>query len=448
MNITQENIDELNAVLKVKVVAEDYLPKVEGALKNYQRKATVPGFRPGKVPTGVIKKMYGKSVMVDEINKLLNDSLYKYINDNKIEILGNPLPKADDKTVIDWDNQKEFEFMYEMGLAPKFEVELSPKEKFTYQTVKIDDELVNKYVTDIAKRYGKVEQVDAAAEGDLLNGDFVELDANGEILPGGVFKTSSVFLDRVKPEAKKAFIGLKVGDKTVINAQDLTANAVDLASMLGLEKEAAESFNSKLQFSVKGVSRLAASEINQELFDKIYGPGNVTTEEEFRMKIREELAGMFVNDSERKFYNDVVDRLMSKVNFNLPSDFLKRWIVAVNEKPVSPEQVESEFDGYAKGLKWQLIENKIIKDNNIAVTKEEVMDHTKNLILAQFGKMQQMPMSDEDLENTAKRVLGNEEEAKKIYEQVYGQKVMTLFKTKFTLENKEVAYDEFFNTAK
>lgn len=448
MNITQENIDELNAVLKVKVVAEDYLPKVEGALKNYQRKATIPGFRPGKVPTGVIKKMYGRSVMVDEINKLLNDSLYKYINDNKIEILGNPLPKADDKTVIDWDNQKEFEFMYEMGLAPKFEVELSPKEKFTYQSVKIDDELVNKYVTDIAKRYGKVEQVDAAAEGDLLNGDFVELDANGEILPGGVFKTSSVFLDRVKPEAKKAFIGLKVGDKTVINAQDLTANAVDLAAMLGLEKDAAESFSAKLQFTVKGVSRLAASEINQELFDKIYGPGTITTEEEFRMKIREELAGMFVNDSERKFYNDVVDRLMSKVNFNLPSDFLKRWIVAVNEKPVSPEQVETEFDGYAKGLKWQLIENKIIKDNDIAVTKDEVMDHTKNLILAQFGKMQQMPMSDEDLENTAKRVLGNEEEAKKIYEQVYGQKVMTLFKTKFTLENKEVAYDEFFNTAK
>jgi trigger factor len=174
----------------------------------------------------------------------------------------------------------------------------------------------------------------------------------------------------------------------------------------------------------------------------------MNSEEEFRNKIREELKNMFVNDSERKFYNDVVDHLMSKVNFNLPSEFLKRWIVAVNEKPVTPEQVETEFDGYAKGLKWQLIENKIIKDNNINVTNEEVMDHTKNLILAQFGKMQQMPMSDEDLENTAKRVLGNEEEAKKIYEQVYGQKVMTLFKTKFTLENKEVAYDEFFNSAK
>lgn len=448
MNITQENIDELNAVLKVKVVAEDYLPKVEGALKNYQKKATIPGFRPGKVPTGVIKKMYGKSVMVDEINKLLSDSLYKYINDNKIEILGNPLPKADSDKNIDWDNQKEFEFMYEMGLAPKFEVELSPKDKFTYQVVKIDEELVNKYVNDIAKRYGKVEQIDVAAEGDLLNGDFVELDANGEILPGGLFKTSSVFIDRLKDDAKKAFIGLKVGDKTVVDAQNLTANITDLGAMLGLDKEAAAAFNAKLQFTVKGISRLAASEINQELFDKIYGPGTVNSEEEFREKIREELRNMFVNDSERKFYNDVVDHLMSKVNFNLPSEFLKRWIVAVNEKPVSAEQVEAEFDGYAKGLKWQLIENKIIKDNNITVTNEEVIEHTKNLILAQFGKMQQMPMSDEDLEQTAKRVLANEEEAKKIYEQVYGQKVMTLFKTKFTLENKEVAYDEFFNSAK
>lgn len=448
MNITQENIDELNAVLKVKVVAEDYLPKVEGALKNYQKKAAIPGFRPGKVPTGVIKKMYGKSVMVDEINKLLSDTLYKYINDNKIEILGNPLPKADSDTNIDWDNQKEFEFMYEMGLAPKFEVELSPKDKFNYQVVKIDEELVNKYVNDIAKRYGKVEQIDVAAEGDLLNGDFVELDANGEILPGGLFKTSSVFIDRLKDEAKKAFIGLKVGDKTVVDAQGLTANIVDLGAMLGLDKEAATAFNAKLQFTVKGISRLAASEINQELFDKIYGPGTVNSEEEFREKIREELRNMFVNDSERKFYNEVVDHLMNKVNINLPSEFLKRWIVAVNEKPVSAEQVEAEFDGYAKGLKWQLIENKIIKDNNINVTNEEVIEHTKNLILAQFGKMQQMPMSDEDLEQTAKRVLGNEEEAKKIYEQVYGQKVMTLFKTRFTLETKEVAYDEFFNSAK
>lgn len=448
MNITQENIDELNAVLKVKVSAEDYLPKVEDALKGYQKKATIPGFRPGKVPTGVIKKMYGKSVKVEEINKILSDSLYKYINDSKIEILGNPLPKVDSTKTIDWDNQNDFEFVYEMGLAPKFDLELSAKDKFTYQTVKIDDTLVNKYVSDIAKRYGKVEPVEVSAEGDLLNGDFVELDSNSEILPGGIFKTASVFMDRLKDESKKAFLGLKVGDKTVVEAQNIATNSVDLAAMLGIEKAEAETLNSKLQFTVKGISRLAESDINQELFDKIYGPGNVTSEEEFRLKIKDELTGMFVNDSERKFYNDVVEHLMNKVNFNLPSDFLKRWIVAVNENPVTPEQVESEFDGYSKGLKWQLIENKIIKDNSITVTNEEIVEHTKELILEQFGRMGQAPMSDEDLNSTAQRVLSNQEEAKKLYEKLYGQKVMTLFKTKFTLENKEVSYDEFFNTAK
>jgi trigger factor len=446
MNITQENIDELNAILKVKVVAEDYLPKVEGALKTYQKKANIPGFRPGKVPSGMIKKMYGKSIMVDEINKLLNDSLYNYINENKLDVLGNPLPKAD--ADVDFDNQKDFEFIYEMGLAPKFNLELSAKDKFTYTTVKIDDDLVNKYTTDIAKRYGKVEQVEVSAEGDLLNGDFVELDANGEILAGGIFKTSSVFTDRLKDETKKAFIGLKKDDKVVVDAQKISENATDLAAMLGVDKAVAETLTSKFQFTVKGISRLAASEINQEMFDKIYGPGAVNSEEEFKAKIREELGAMFVNDSERKFYNDVVDYLMNKVNFNLPTEFLKRWIVAVNEKPVTLDQVDAEFDNYAKGLKWQLIENKIIRENNIAVTNEEVVEHTKNLILQQFGKMAQSPMSDADLEDTAKRVLANQEEAKKLYEQVYGQKVMTLFKTTFTLENKEVAYDDFFNTAK
>ena len=445
MNITQENIDELNAVLKVKVVVEDYLPKVENALKEHQKKASIPGFRPGKVPSGMIKKMYGKSILVDAINKLLNDSLTSYLKENKIEVLGNPLPKAGTENNIDWDNQKEFEFLYEMGLAPKFNVELSAKDKFTYQTVKIDEVLINKYVSDIAKRYGKVENVDVSAEGDLLNGDFVELDPTEEIKPGGIFKTSSIFLDRVNDEAtKKSLIGLKKDDKVILNAQNIADNPVDIASILGIEKEFAETLNSKIQFTVRNISRLAASEINQVLFDKIYGSGTLTTEEEFKTKIKEELSTMFVNDSERKLYNDIVEHLMNKINFNLPSAFLKRWILAVNDKPVTPEQVETEFEGYSKGLKWQLIENKIIQDNNIQVTNQEVIDQTKQMILEQFGKYNPTPMSEEDLNQTVQRVLSNQDEAKKLYEKLYGEKVMTLFKSKFTLENKELPYDDFF----
>lgn len=448
MDITQENIDELNAVLRVKVVAEDYLPKVESALKEHQKKASIPGFRPGKVPTGMIKKMYGKSILVEAINKLLNDSLYTYLNENKIEVLGNPLPKMDSGIQIDWDNQKEFEFLYEMGLAPKFNVELSAKDKFTYKTVKIDEELINKYISDISKRYGKVENVDVSGEGDLLNGDFVELDANNEILPGGIFKTSSVFLDRVKDEAtKKALVGLKKDDKVILEAQKLSDNPVDVATMLGIEKEAAEKLTSKVQFTVKNISRLAGSEINQELFDKIYGEGTITSEEEFKTRIKEELSAMFVNDSERKFYNEVVEYLMNKINFDLPTEFLKRWIVAANEKPVTPEQVESEFEGYSKGLKWSLIENKIIKDNNIQVTNEEVIESTQKMILEQFGKYDPTPMDAEALNSTTQRVLSNKEEAKKIYEKIYGDKVMALFKSKFTVENQELSYEDFFKNA-
>ena len=446
MNITQENIDELNAVLKVKVVATDYLPKVENALKEHQKKASVPGFRPGKVPTGMIKKMYGKSILVDEINKLLNDSLYKYLHENKIEVLGNPLPKAD--STIDWDNQQEFEFLYDMGLAPKFDVELSSKDKFIYKTVKVDEELVDKYITDIAKRYGKVEQVDVSTQADLLNGDFVELDAAGEILPGGVFKTGSLFLERIKDEqVKKQLTGLKKDDKVVLDAQKLTTNASELATLLGIDKTAAANFTSQVQFTVKSVNHLVPAEINQDFFNKIYGEGVVSSEAEFRAKVRQELGTVFINDSERKFYNEVVEHLMNKIDIALPKDFLKSWIIAVNEKPVTPQQVDAEFDDYAKGLKWQLIENKIIKENNIQVTKEEIIDHTKELIKEQFGKFNPEVMEEEELNQTAQRVLANEEEAKKLYEKLYGQKVLNLFKSKFTIENKELPHDEFFQPA-
>lgn len=446
MNITQENIDELNAVLKVKVVADDYLPKVESALKAHQKKAAVPGFRPGKVPTGMIRKMYGKSILVDEINKLLNDSLYRYLHENKIEVLGNPLPKTD--TPIDWDNQKDFEFLYEMGLAPKFNVDLSAKDKFTYKTVKIDEELVNKYITDVAKRYGKVEQVEVSTADDLITGDFVELDANGEILPGGVFKTGSLFLERVKDEqTKNQLIGVKKDDKITLQGDKIFDKPADLAALLGLDAATAANFKSKLQLTVKSVSRLTPADITQDFFNKIYGEGVVNSEEEFRAKVRQELSAIFVNDSERKFYNDVVEHLMNKINFNLPEDFLKRWIMAVNEKPVTREQVDAEFENYAKGLKWQLIENKIIKENNIQVTKEEVIDHTKELIVQQFGKYNPVPMEDEELNQTAQRVLANEEEAKKLYEKLYGQKVLDLFKSKFTIENQELSHDDFFKTA-
>lgn len=446
MNIIQENIDEVTALLKVKVTESDYLQKVENELKTYQKKAVVPGFRPGKVPTGILKKKYFMPLKVEEINKLLTDSVSSYLSENKLDVLGSPMPKRNEE--IDWENQKEFEFIYEMGLSPKFTVELSGKDKFTYATVKVDEDLITKYSSDIAKRYGKVEEAEVSAEGDLLNGDFVEMDGNGTIVPGGIFKNGSLFLDRIKDEAtKKALLGVKKDDKIILSSQHISENKTDLAALLGIDKEKAETLDCKLQFTVKGISRLGAAEINQDFFDKLYGAGAVTSEEEFRLKIKGELNSMFANDSDRKFYNEVVDHLMKKININLPNEFLKRWILATNDKPITAEQLEAEYENYSQAMKWQLIENKIIKDYGIKVTHEEIVDDVKAMIISQYSQMGFQP-TDEQMDDTVKSVLKNEEEAKKIFERLYGQKVMELFKTTFTLENKELAYDDFFKSAK
>lgn len=448
MNINHEAIDELNAVLKVKVVAEDYLPKVETALKEAQRKHSAPGFRPGKTPVGLIKKMYGKAIVSDEVYKVLNDSMQNYIKDNQIELIGQPIPNEKSARIMDWENQKEFEFMFDMGLVPKFDVELSPKTKFEYQTIKIDDEFLNTYISDVAKRYGKVEQAEIAQDGDLLYGDFVELDANGEILAGGIFKTGSLFMDKIKDgAAKKSLTGIKKDDKVVLDTAQLRESNVDLAVVLSIDKAVAETLMTKLQFTLKGITRMLPAEINQELFDKIFGPGDVTSEEEFRLRFKTELAGMFVNDSETKFYNDVVQYLMDNVKVNLPDEFLKRWILVADDK-ITPTDVETDYVKYANGVKWQLIEGKLIKDNNLSVTQEELVDFTKMLINEQYRQYSPNPISDEEMDKSLKTVLSNNEEVKKIAERIFEGKMKDLFKSKYTLENKEVSYTDFFNVKK
>jgi len=446
MNITKENIDELNAVLKVHVGPEDYQNKVEGALKEYQKKANIPGFRPGKVPVGMIKKMYGKSILVDQINKLLSDSLYGYLTENKIEVLGNPLPKRDEH--IDWDTQKEFTFSYDLGLAPQFKVELSPKEKFTYYQVKVDDQLIDKYVDDIRRRYGKITNPEIAEENDLLFGEFAELDSEGNILEGGILKNSSIAIDRVKDEElKNKLIGAKKEDKIIVDPLKVSGNAADVAAMLGIDKEKAESLTSNFRFTVFNISRMGLADLNSELYNKVYGP-SVNSIEEFRARIKEELSSMFNQDSDRKLKNDIVTTLIEKLNLQLPDEFLKRWLLVANEKPVTMEQVESEYHNYSKGLKWQLIENKIIRDNNLKVERAEAEEFTRNLIKENYAKYNQVAMEEDDLEGTVKRILENEKEAQRLYEKLYDDKLMDYFKSSFTIENKEVTYDEFLQEGK
>ena len=442
MNITKHDIDSLNAEIIISVTPTDYESRVSEGIKKVQRQANMPGFRPGKVPSGLIKKQYGTQILVDEINKLLNESIYKYIEENKIEILGNPLPK--DQTSVDFANQKDFEFVYQLGLAPEFKVNLDSNNTFTYKTVKVDDELIDKYVKDVRRNYGQPLNPEVSGEKDVVFVDINELDETGVITAGGIYKSTSVSHERVKNEtAKSKLLGLKRDDKVVINVNDLYETALDKSVSLGIDTEVAETTNCNLQLTVKNISRLEDAELNQELFDKVYGEGKITGVEEFRNKIREELGMMFSADSEKFLRTEVENNLTAKINLQLPDSFLKRWLAVANEKPVTEAEIEKDYPNYAKTMQWRLIENKIIKDNEIKVDGEEAKDEAKAFIRSEYARYGQNPTED-DLEKISKDILSKEKEAQRIFENIYSKKVLDLIKQKCTLNTIEVSYDEFF----
>lgn len=442
MNITKKEISALNAELSITLAPNDYEQKVNDAIKKVQKQASMPGFRPGKVPAGLIKKQYGKSILVEEINKILNNAIYNYINENKIEILGNPMPKDDNS--IDFDTQTEWTFNYELGLSPNFDVKLDSSHIFEYSKVKVDEDLIEKYLKDVKKNYGKPSNPEVAEATDVLYIDIVELDADSNIVPGGVFKSTSIGIDRLKNESAKAkLIGAKKDDKIIINANELYDSAVDKSISLGIDKEVAENFASNLQLTVRNIARMEDAELNQELFDKLYGAGNVNSLDEFKAKIKSELELMFVQDTDRKFIENVEKTLVEKLSISLPDDFLKRWLMAVNEKPITKEQLETEYPAYARSMQWKLIENKIIKNNEINVTVDEARDEAKSFILSQFARYGQVPDAAE-VNKIADQILAKQEEAQKIFEGLYSKKVLDLLKNTCKLETKEVSYNEFF----
>jgi len=443
MDIVKENVDDLNAVLKVKIAPADYSERYNTALKKYQKKVDMPGFRPGKVPVDMVKKRFGKHILVEEINDLLSQSLHKYIADNKIDILGNPLPKDDSR--VDFDNQTEFEFQYEVGLAPKMNVQLSPKDKYSYYTVKIDDALIDKNVEYISRNYGQVIHPDASEEKDVLIGDFTEVDAQGAVVPGGVFKTTLMAIDKVlNAENKKKLIGLKKDDKVILTS--LSDEAAYLLEILELPAE--KLIGLSLQFTLKNLSRIAQAELNQELFDKMYGAGKVNSIEEFRNKIREEISVMHVADSDRKFMNEVVESLMKKANLSLPENFLKKYLYLSNKEKTTMEQVEKEYNSYSDSLKWQLLENHLLKTNNIAVPAEEVEHYVTNLVKMNFAKHGMTNTDEATVKASVKKVLEDEKQIRNAYDRLYDQKLIELFKNTFTIEKKELPYDEFFKNSK
>ena len=442
MNINKIDIDKLNAQLKVQITAEDYQQNVENVLRDYRKKASVPGFRPGKVPMGMVKKMYGKAVLVEEVNKVLQNAVYNFIMEEKLDILGNPVPQDTD---VDWDNPGEMEFIFDMGMSPDFELKFGAKDKLTSYKVTADDKMVDDYLMDIRRRYGKLTTQEESSEEDSLVADFTQVLKKGDESEP-ITSNGTLMIPNIKDKrSMKKFLGLKVGDKLKMNPTKVLENAAEVSSLLQISKEQAESLDSDFEMEIKVIQRLEPAGMDQDLFDKVYGEGVVSSEDELRTKVKADLENMFVQDSERKFLNDATQYVLDKVNIELPDAFLKRWLQTQSEE-LTEERVEMEYEQYAKGTKWQLIENRISKDHGIQVERDEVKERAKQIVAGQMAQYGQQ-VADEELDNIAERVLANEEEAKRVSDQIFEEKLKEYFKENFKIQEKEVSYDEFLKLA-
>lgn len=448
MNITQEKTGALNAVVKIKIAPTDYTERVDKAIKEQAKKAQLPGFRKGMVPAAHIKRMYGKSILVDEINNLLNDTLNKYIADEKLEVLGQPLPKLDDSKEFKWDNTDEFEFDYELGLAPAFEVEISSKDKFTEYVVKADDKTLAERIKNIRRSYGKMTNPEVSADDDVLYTELTQLSPDGTVFEGGIVSTASIRLDQIKDaKALKSLIGLKKDDEVTIDIKKAYDDAALVAKALNIEEADAAELKSNFKLKVKNVNRLEEADLNQEFFDKLFGAGVVTDEAGFKAKITEEVEGMFKQDADRKLSNDIYAKLIEKHNFELPDEFLRRWLKATNEK-LTEEELTQGYDDFAKNLKWTLIENKIIKANSIEIKYEDVFATAKQRLDAQFRMYSPSPLPEEQLAQYTVQFLQEKENANRIFDEVRAIKTFDYIKSVATLEQKEIAYDKFIELAK
>jgi len=445
MNISQEKVDNLNAVVKININPEDYTPRVEKAIKDHAKKAKIPGFRPGMVPPSHIKRMYGKSILVDEINNLLSDTLNRYLEDEKLEVLGQPLPKLDDdKKEYNWDFADNFEFNYEVGLAPAFDIKFSTDDKITRYVIKADEETLASRIKNIRRSYGKMTNPDVSADDDVLYSELVQLSPDGSVFEDGITNTASVRLDQIKDAAIKAsLIGLKKGDVVTLDVQKAFDNdEAKVAGLLKIDEDTAADLKSNFQLTVKNVNRLEEGDLNQEFFDKLFGEGVVTTEEEFRNKIREEIEFMMAQDAERKLQDEIYHYSLDKVHFELPDEFLKRWLKANNEKLSDQELVDS-YGKFATDLKWTLIENKVIKENGIKLGNDEVFALAKQRLAEQFQMYSPQPIEEEQLAQYTVQYLQSKENAYKISEELKALKVFDFVKHAVTLVDKEISFTDF-----
>ena len=448
MNVVREDLNSTSAILRVSIAPLDYETQVSNALEKARKQAKNPGFRPGHVPLALIKKQYGKGILIEEVNKAVSNALTTYFTNNKVEILGNPIPYEKEEVKGDFNAPSNFEFAFEIGLAPSIKIDSALKESFNYIKVNVDSKLIDQQVDDLRRRYGKLVASEKVGVTDMILAQFTELNADGTVKENGVLHSSTISMEFVEnTKAKKELTGKKVGDILSVNPSDVSKGGKDTAAMLGLKEEDLATISDKFEMKINEIRHMELAELNQELFDKLFGEGVVSSEKELKSRVKEDLDKMFAQDSDRLLTREVYERLVEKTTVDLPSDFLKRWIQVSNEKPISIEEIEAQFEGYEKSMKWQLIQGHIFKANNIKVDQNEALEFTKGLLVSQYAQYGIPAPEDKELTTSAIQVLTNKEESARVYDMLAETKLTEYFKSTVKLSDKVVSYDEFIEIA-
>ena len=449
MNIEREETGTLTATLRVKLQPEDYSPGVEKALKEQRKSSVLPGFRPGQVPMSLIKKRVGRTVLVNEVERLIDKGLRNYLQENAVKVLGQPLPKFENTDKNNWDEPGEFEFVYELGLAPEFDVELNDRIGVEIPLVNVTDELAQREITDMQRRFGSVEDATTSEQNDMLLGDMIELNADGSIKEGGIMHRATMSLEYIADDAtRQSLVGLSVGSEAQVDPHKVSRDPEDLGRMLGVEAEAVAGVSDRFLFRVVEVKRMVPVELGQELFDRVYGKDAVSDEASFRTKVKEGLETMFSRDSDKVYMRSVMKKLSEQSKVDLPDAFLKRWIQQTSKEPITPEQVEQGYVGYAEGLKRQLVQDRVLEKYGLEAKGEELNAFAQRYVADQFVQYGMPVPEGEQLQQMAGRVLGDQEQIRRIRDTIVEQKLMAHFKALLSPKESKVSYEEFVNLAR
>ncbi|MDD4361418.1 MAG: trigger factor [Bacteroidales bacterium] len=446
MNVEKQVIDSVNASIKINLVKADYQEKVEKTLKTYRQKANEPGFRPGMVPMGLIQKKYGKAVLAEEINKIVSEALYNYIKENNLNILGEPLPN-EQQAPMDFNTREDFEFVFDLALAPELDFTINKKDSIPYYKIEVNDDMLEKQIKSLAGRGGNYEKVEEAQEGDTIKGVLTEIPEEGQSDSEDLVRVEEAIILPAyfkNEEEKAAMKGVHPGDKVRFNPYKATeGHEAELASMLHLPKEKAVEVKSDFEFEVKEISRFKEAELNQELFDQIYGKDQVTSEEAFRAKVREEIEAQFAPESDYRFMVDAEKQLVKKLkDVEFPVEFLKRWLLVADEKR-NPETIDQDMPKIIEELKWHLMKEQIIKRNDIQVSEADVLETARKVTRAQFAQYGMASVPDDLLNNYAAEMLKKPETARNLSDQTNSAKVADYLKSAVKLNEKTITAEEF-----